>query len=158
MRANAREVHRYIQPERRRRAHGAQNASVWQITGDAPATRRDSHHAHSLLGSSHGAQLEAAVGSSPTASPTAGTYHVSGPDQCSWFEFATAILCHPLSASVPTPTITAIPSSEYPTPARRPAYSVLDPSRFTHTFGWQLPAWYEQFNACLAAESIDGNQ
>jgi dTDP-4-dehydrorhamnose reductase len=88
----------------------------------------------------------------------AGTYHVSGPDQCSWFEFATAILCHPLSASVPTLTITAIPSSEYPTPAQRPAYSVLDASRFMHTFNWQLPGWHEQLNACLEAESIVGNQ
>jgi dTDP-4-dehydrorhamnose reductase len=45
-------------------------------------------------------------------------------------------------------TVQPITTHEYPTPARRPAYSVLDPSLFEAVFGVVLPGWREQFTAC----------
>jgi len=44
-----------------------------------------------------------------------------------------------------------IPSSDYPTPARRPAYSVLDPAKFTAAFGFAPPSWESQLDAVFAA-------
>lgn len=51
-----------------------------------------------------------------------GTYHVSNSGDCSWFEFAQAIVGQ---AGIPT-QVQPVPSSTFPSPARRPAYSVLD--------------------------------
>jgi len=71
-----------------------------------------------------------------------GTYHVSntGP-VISWADFARAIfdaakmhLAHPVKVS-------GIPSSEYPTPAKRPSYSAMDVSTFEKQFKYTLPNW-----------------
>ncbi len=51
-----------------------------------------------------------------------GTHHLTNTGQCSWFDFACAIA---ELTGHDTSTITPVPSSEYPTPARRPAWSVL---------------------------------
>jgi dTDP-4-dehydrorhamnose reductase len=42
-----------------------------------------------------------------------------------------------------------IPTQEYPTPAKRPAYSVLDNSRLAARFGLRLPDWQEGLRLCL---------
>jgi dTDP-4-dehydrorhamnose reductase len=68
----------------------------------------------------------------------AGIFHVSnGGEPISWAEFATAIF----KAAGTTTTVTGIPSSEYPTPAQRPAYSVLDTAKFETSFSMPLPHW-----------------
>jgi dTDP-4-dehydrorhamnose reductase len=75
-----------------------------------------------------------------------GLYHVTGGGATSWFGFAEAIReathseCH----------LTPIPTSEYPAPAPRPAYSVLDTGRFRRTFGLTLPDWRHSLGLCLA--------
>jgi len=62
---------------------------------------------------------------------------------CSWHELAMAIYGDALVAGVISraPKLIGIPSSEYPTKARRPAYSRLDTSKLERDFGLSLPDW-----------------
>jgi len=94
-----------------------------------------------------------------------GTYHMTAGGIASWYDFAQAILAetskappglswlasatggHPLLARRVVPITTA----EYPTPARRPAYSVLSNARLSRTFGVQLPDWHEQLHSVFSA-------
>ena len=78
-----------------------------------------------------------------------GTYHLTGGGQTSWFGFACAIL----GANKSECKLTPIRSTEYPAPAKRPAYSVLDNSRFQQTFGLKMPDWHLSLAQCL--EEID---
>jgi dTDP-4-dehydrorhamnose reductase len=74
-----------------------------------------------------------------------GLYHITGGGQTSWFDFAAAIL----EASGSHCELVPIPSSEYRSPARRPAYSVLDNSKLAATFGIALPEWEVSLSQCL---------
>ena len=65
-------------------------------------------------------------------------YHFASPNPCSWHTFAEAIFS--LSPDL-KPKVTPIPSTDYPTAARRPHNSVLDTSRFTRTFGLAPRCW-----------------
>ena len=77
-----------------------------------------------------------------------GTYHLTAAGETSWFGFTQAIveLAAERGLLARRPAVLPIPSSEYPTPAPRPTYSVLDNSRFAQTFGLRMPHW----NASLA--------
>lgn len=66
-----------------------------------------------------------------------GTYHFAGAPDTSWADFARAIMA---GAGLPC-AINDIPSSAYPTPARRPANSRLDCTTFTRDFGVARPDW-----------------
>jgi dTDP-4-dehydrorhamnose reductase len=81
-----------------------------------------------------------------------GTWHVVADGECSWHEFAMAIYGEALSAGVigKAPKLIGIPSSEYPTKARRPAYSRLDTARFAADFGLRLPDWREGLRQVVA--------
>lgn len=72
-----------------------------------------------------------------------GVYHVASRGQCSWFDFAGAILHGAKQRALieRVPRIVPIATADYPTRARRPAYSVLDCGRLEAAFGLQLPAW-----------------
>lgn len=76
----------------------------------------------------------------------AGIYHYSNEGEISWYEFAQAIQeiggfdCQ----------ITGIPSADYPTPARRPKYSLLDKSKIATTFGVAVPEYRESLEKCMA--------
>lgn len=74
-----------------------------------------------------------------------GLYHVTGGGAVSWFGFASAIR----EATGNDCALIPIPTSEYPAPARRPAYSVLDTSKFRATFGLALPDWHQSLKLCL---------
>ncbi len=76
-----------------------------------------------------------------------GTFHFCGAGSTSWHSFARAIF--ELSGS-PQPQLKAIPSSEYPTPARRPANSVLDAGKFHRLYGVAARPWRESLADCLA--------
>jgi len=84
--------------------------------------------------------------------PTAkGIYHWTDGGSCSWYEFACAIYeeGRDLGLLQRDVAIHAIPTSEYPTPAQRPAYSVLDCSA-THTLlGLQPTPWRSQLRSML---------
>lgn len=72
-----------------------------------------------------------------------GTYHVVSAGQCSWFEFAEAIVNGAAARGLieRRPRVAPIATADYPTRARRPAYSVLDTSKAAAAFGLQLPDW-----------------
>jgi len=65
-----------------------------------------------------------------------GIYHFSGAPAVSWYEFACEIL-----KDVPSVTVTPIPTSQYPTPAKRPANSVLDCKKIETAFSIKQPSW-----------------
>lgn len=74
-----------------------------------------------------------------------GIYNLSAAGKTSWHGFASQIvdryrLAYP-DRHLAVENILAIPASDYPTPAQRPAYSVLDNSKVLADFGVQLPAW-----------------
>lgn len=74
-----------------------------------------------------------------------GVYHLTSSGETSWNEFARAIFLRAQRTGLVAraPEVDAIKTSEYPTRARRPAYSVLDTSRIRETFGVELPDWRE---------------
>lgn len=67
-----------------------------------------------------------------------GIYHITDEGVCSWFDFASAIAA---MAHHDNCMIAPCLSAEYPAKAERPAYSVLDKSKFKRTFGITLPHW-----------------
>ncbi len=76
----------------------------------------------------------------------AGIYNYSNEGVISWFDFATLI--KELSGS--SCTINPIPTTQYPTPAKRPAYSVLNKGKIQNTFGIPLKDWRTSLKDCLA--------
>lgn len=74
-----------------------------------------------------------------------GLYHVAAKGETSWHGFAQAIV----SATGIDADVIPLQSSEYPSAARRPAYSVLDCTRFAQAFGFDLPAWSADLNDVL---------
>lgn len=75
-----------------------------------------------------------------------GVYQVTGGGQTSWWGFAKAIQ----QASGAECRLLPIPSIDYPSPAKRPAYSVLDNGKLLETFGLALPHWETSLAMCLA--------
>jgi dTDP-4-dehydrorhamnose reductase len=80
----------------------------------------------------------------------AGLYHMSCGGKTSWYGFACAIAEYMRVQGVPVAEILPIPDTEYPTPARRPAWSVLDNTRLQQTFGVYLPDWREALDQVMA--------
>lgn len=76
---------------------------------------------------------------------TPGVYHYCNEGAITWHQFAVAI--RDLLGS--TCEVRSIPTSEYPTPSRRPAYSVLDTHHIQQTFGMTPPAWQVSLAVCL---------
>lgn len=80
-----------------------------------------------------------------------GLYHLAADGVCSWHEFACAIFAGAVARGLlaKAPVVDAIPSSEYPTPARRPAWSPLDCSRLSAGYGQALPHWRQGLEEVL---------
>jgi dTDP-4-dehydrorhamnose reductase len=72
-----------------------------------------------------------------------GTYHLTAGGETTWHGFAEAIFDDARAAGLlpRRPRVEAIATSDYPTPARRPAYSRLDNTRLYDVFGLRLPDW-----------------
>ncbi len=83
-----------------------------------------------------------------------GLYHFSNEGVCSWYDFAKAInrgfgyLCD----------VRPCRTSDYPSPVRRPSYSVLDKSLFRRTFGWDIPHWEDSLLVCIDEYRRNGCQ
>lgn len=75
-----------------------------------------------------------------------GIYNYSNEGEISWYDFALAI--HQLIGS--SCTVSPIASVNYPTPARRPHYSLLDKSLIRETYGIIIPDWKESLAKCIA--------
>jgi len=78
----------------------------------------------------------------------AGVYHVVNSGAASWHDFAAAIIDR---AGVEA-TVSPIPTSEFPTPARRPPYSVLANARVEKALGRSMPAWQDALDRYLTAK------
>lgn len=74
-----------------------------------------------------------------------GIYHYSNEGVASWYDFAQAIFEY---QNIKTP-LYAIRTAEYPTPAIRPAFSVLDKSKIKQIFNFNIPHWRESLQNCL---------
>lgn len=79
---------------------------------------------------------------SPVPSPY-GLYHFANEGSCSWYDFACAIVEEGRSRKLPIKTYEIYPirTDEYPLPAKRPANSVFDKSKYKATTGVDIPAW-----------------
>ncbi len=80
-----------------------------------------------------------------------GTWHLTQAGETSWHGFASAIMeeAHELGLLARKPTVLPITTNDYPTPARRPAYSVLDTTRLHRDFGINPPDWREGLRRTL---------
>jgi dTDP-4-dehydrorhamnose reductase len=76
-----------------------------------------------------------------------GVYHFAGAGATSWHGFATRIIDAQAEITGRRPKIVAIATADYPTPARRPANSVLDCGLFERTFGFGARAWSDEADA-----------
>lgn len=82
--------------------------------------------------------------------PVSGVYHYSNKGVITWYEFALEIkrlgnyLC----------MVNPIPTSEYPTPATRPKYSILKTEKIETTFGIAIPEWKDSLKKCFSLLQI----
>jgi dTDP-4-dehydrorhamnose reductase len=79
-----------------------------------------------------------------------GTYHFANAGETSWFSFAQAIFEEGAKHGIRSPRVVPVSTEEFPTPARRPAYSVLDTSSFTSTFDVEPRPWRDALRDTLA--------
>ena len=75
-----------------------------------------------------------------------GVYHFSNEGVISWYDFTKAI--HRL-AGITTCHVRPLHTAEYPTPANRPHYSVLDKTKIKQTYGIEVPYWEESLKDCI---------
>ena len=76
-----------------------------------------------------------------------GVYHFSNEGVISWYDFTKAI--HRI-AGITTCHVRPLHTSEYPTPAARPHYSVLDKTKIKQTYGLEIPYWEESLRECIS--------
>ncbi len=80
-----------------------------------------------------------------------GTYHFSGTPTCSWYNFASEIFAQATTLGLITkaPELNPIKTCDYPTPAQRPAYSVLDNTKISQQFNIAQSDWKSELNFVL---------
>lgn len=81
-----------------------------------------------------------------TANSLGGIYHYSNEGVCSWYDFALAIF----ELAQIKCDVSPIESKEYPTPATRPHFSVLNKSKIKNAFGITIPHWRVSLEKCIA--------
>ena len=79
------------------------------------------------------------------ALPSSNIYNYCNKGSTNWYQFALAI--KELSGS--KCTVNPIPASQYPTPAKRPPYSVMDTAKIQQTFNLSIPEWKDSLANCL---------
>jgi dTDP-4-dehydrorhamnose reductase len=81
----------------------------------------------------------------PTIYNHFGIYNFSNERQCSWYDFAKKIF----EVNNITIELNPILASQYPTPAKRPAFSVLDKSKIKQIFGLHINPWQDSLNKTI---------
>lgn len=81
----------------------------------------------------------------------AGIYHYSNQGRISWYDFAVAIR----DLSGLQCEVHPIPSSQYPTPAKRPAFSLLNTAKIRSTYGIEIPEWQQSLQRCIDLLNIN---
>jgi dTDP-4-dehydrorhamnose reductase len=98
-----------------------------------------------------GAALRAPEGAAAWAAARAGVYHLTASGSTSWHGFAEAVLAaDPARSEQRARRVVPIATSDFPTPARRPANSRLDCARAAERLGVRIPDWREQLGLALA--------
>ena len=90
-----------------------------------------------------------------------GIYHVTDLGETTWFDFTNEIRKQALERGILTNKGCAVNpcrTDEYPTPAKRPAYSVLDKTKVQETLGIALPDWRESLAGFLGSGMFDGER
>jgi dTDP-4-dehydrorhamnose reductase len=77
-------------------------------------------------------------------------YHFTGSEACSWADFARGIIATSVDFGGKSAKVVAIATKDYPTPATRPAYTVLDCGKFDRDFGLERPGWPTAIRAVVA--------
>ena len=101
------------------------------------------------------ANVTAQLLTQPITAAQSGVYHVSASGRTNWHAYACRVieraraLGWPLK--VPAQAVNAIPTSAYPTPAKRPPSGCLDTTKFQKTFGIHLPSWDSEVDAFINA-------
>lgn len=75
-----------------------------------------------------------------------GIYHYSNEGVCSWYDFTKAIFD---LAGITMCCLKPLHTDEYPTPAARPHYSVLDKTKIKQTYGVKVPHWIDSLRECI---------
>ena len=90
-------------------------------------------------------------GSSPPY-PKSGIYHYSNQGVCSWYDFTQMIqhTANSLTTEQRHCDIRPCLSSQYPSPVKRPSYSVLDKTKIQETFGVEVPYWTDSLRQCIS--------
>ena len=78
--------------------------------------------------------------------PKAGIYHYSNEGVCSWYDFTQMIAAY---AGHTECDIQPCHSDEFPSPVKRPSYSVLDKTKIKETFGIRIPYWTDSLKRCI---------
>ena len=76
-----------------------------------------------------------------------GVYHFSNEGVCSWYDFTKAI--HRLTG-ITACKVNPLHTEEYPTPAKRPHYSVLDKTKIKNMYHIEIPYWMDSLQSCIA--------
>ena len=76
-----------------------------------------------------------------------GVYHFSNEGVCSWYDFTKAI--HRI-AGITDCKVNPLHTEEYPTPAKRPHYSVLDKTKIKETYHIEIPYWMDSLHECIS--------
>jgi dTDP-4-dehydrorhamnose reductase len=88
---------------------------------------------------------------SPVLAVESGIYHLTSTGVTTWYGFAQKILAlAPPPADTPFKELCGITTPEYPTPAQRPAYSVLNTDKVQRQFGLHLPPWEEALTRVIS--------
>ena len=83
--------------------------------------------------------------------PVPGIYHYSNEGVCSWYDFTKMIAEY---AGHTACDIQPCHSSEYPSPVKRPAYSVLDKTKVKESFGLKIPYWIDSLKTCMSCTRL----
>lgn len=111
------------------------------------------------------AQVLARIFREPELGGTSGIYHLTAAGQASWCEFAKAILEESLACNSAANVswcrqalqqLTPISTADYPSPARRPLYSLLDNRKLEQTFGVRCPDWRQQLHLAMRDYRLAG--
>ena len=119
--------------------------------GAPTSSRQLARAVHELLAGGKGAAIEAA--GVARAKDATGLYHASAAGETTWFRFAQEIFAMRARthSGFTAPRVIPITTAEYPTPARRPAYSVLSSDRLDESLGVRIPDWRAGLEEALSA-------
>lgn len=81
-----------------------------------------------------------------------GVYNYSNEGVCSWYDFAVKV--HEL-AGIRSCKVSPLETVDYPTPAKRPFYSVMNKKKIKQTYGVEIPHWEQSLRRCISKMLVD---